>query len=1039
MFKSTKSILVIINIFNLVLIGQFSIIAPRLSGISQEIIPQILSFKIGLLLIAIGFVHAYAFFFQRSKKFQTFTFFLIVVFFLWLTTLFSIAGYTLETVISSAFFLLNLGRMIIITKPEFRRYEVFWRDISKLLFTAGAGVLLLLNFQDTPNFQIGSREIYNSSVLGGLFLIAAMIISLRYLPGNNYGSWLTNYSPFILSMPWVVLSTQHILTLNWMSLLLSLSMTLINLSPKLISLTKKESDYSKNNNWRRLFLASVGLYIVVLGISYWSLQQTEGMLNSAALLTDDIGFLELLEQFEDYREILFTNISILVILFPTLAFVYLAAKSKWLQRKNLPGISTRQPATEPDSLNDPSSHAEKQRSIRLTILGELVHQLDDIIDPQSAAQIAANAINRLFKNCQTTIFGFRKFSEELHPLATVGKDLKIQSDSVNPDIKTGLIGQAVRKAKTQLVFDTLDDPVYIPVPEDETRSKIVAPLFQNGSLFGVIDVSNASPNSFTKLDVGTIEAVAEQLMASWERTSYQQRLTQLLQAGVNLSSTVPIEALFEITKTTCNSLEAEFCFAVLLDQNEQLTQFASWGQAPKLEAALINHIPNHSLLLEVLNRTKPFRIPEIHKDPLGKKLNLDSESLRSLIAFPITLHGVAIGIVVAFGKKEGNSFSGNDESLAKVINAQASSAMESSWLYQELQSNLNITSDLYEHSFRLTQAENLSLAVTAIVETARLIMQANESGLVVFTPDGEIKTQVVVDRNNEIINSTYPEDLVKIVMETGKENFSSPGEDTFIQCLPIQSSVHRYGVLWLVIDNSIGRNTRRAAHLNTFTNHAAIALDRSTLIEETRNQALELATAYGELEAVYDQTLIALTAALDARDNQTEGHSLRVAQIAKTLGREIGLDSEQIKALERGALMHDIGKIGISDTILLKPGPLDSHEWEIMRLHPEIGGRIVEGIPFFQKALPVIRSHHERWNGTGYPLGLTGETIPLLARIFAVADAYDALTSQRPYRGRLSSDDSIGYLKEQAGVLFDPEVVNTFEKISGKINLTVPS
>ncbi len=136
--------------------------------------------------------------------------------------------------------------------------------------------------------------------------------------------------------------------------------------------------------------------------------------------------------------------------------------------------------------------------------------------------------------------------------------------------------------------------------------------------------------------------------------------------------------------------------------------------------------------------------------------------------------------------------------------------------------------------------------------------------------------------------------------------------------------------------------------------------------------------------------------------------------------------ASEVKALERGGLLHDIGKIGIPDVILLKPGPLTDEEWQIMRQHPEIGARIVANVPFLSDVIPIIRGHHERWDGSGYPQGLRGEQIPLLARIFAVADAFDALISDRPYRKGIFLKTALAYLKEHAGTLFDPEIVAAF-------------
>jgi putative nucleotidyltransferase with HDIG domain len=181
-----------------------------------------------------------------------------------------------------------------------------------------------------------------------------------------------------------------------------------------------------------------------------------------------------------------------------------------------------------------------------------------------------------------------------------------------------------------------------------------------------------------------------------------------------------------------------------------------------------------------------------------------------------------------------------------------------------------------------------------------------------------------------------------------------------------------------------------------------------------------------ELERAYRHMLLALTRALDLRDTETEEHSTRVAQYAMTIGRAMGLPAEQLAALELGALLHDVGKIGIPDAILRKPGPLDVAEWEIMRRHPKLGHEILHGVDFLEPSLPVVLYHHERWNGNGYPCGLAGEAIPLNARIFAIADAYDAITSSRPYKSAQPVAVARQQITAAAGAHFDPQVVEAF-------------
>lgn len=179
----------------------------------------------------------------------------------------------------------------------------------------------------------------------------------------------------------------------------------------------------------------------------------------------------------------------------------------------------------------------------------------------------------------------------------------------------------------------------------------------------------------------------------------------------------------------------------------------------------------------------------------------------------------------------------------------------------------------------------------------------------------------------------------------------------------------------------------------------------------------------------YDETIQGWARALDLRDNDTAHHSLRVTWAAEELAHGMGLDRNDLVHIRRGALLHDIGKIGVPDAILHKPGPLTDEEWEIMRRHPQTARELLEPIDYLREAMAIPVYHHERWDGNGYPFGLAGEDIPLAARIFAVVDVWDALTSDRPYRDAWSEAEAFAYLREQAGHHFDARCVEAFERI----------
>lgn len=201
------------------------------------------------------------------------------------------------------------------------------------------------------------------------------------------------------------------------------------------------------------------------------------------------------------------------------------------------------------------------------------------------------------------------------------------------------------------------------------------------------------------------------------------------------------------------------------------------------------------------------------------------------------------------------------------------------------------------------------------------------------------------------------------------------------------------------------------------------------LEELAAERAAEVDKALEEVEISYRQTLKALVQALEARDFETHGHSERVVTFSLRLGHELGLDKDALRNLELGALLHDIGKIGVPDAILRKPAALTEEEWAKMKLHPQHGQQILRNIAFLENAAQLVGQHHEKWDGTGYPYGLRGEDIDLSARIFAVVDAFDAMTSDRVYRRGRPYQAALEELEKHAGTQFDPLVVKAFKCI----------
>ena len=202
-----------------------------------------------------------------------------------------------------------------------------------------------------------------------------------------------------------------------------------------------------------------------------------------------------------------------------------------------------------------------------------------------------------------------------------------------------------------------------------------------------------------------------------------------------------------------------------------------------------------------------------------------------------------------------------------------------------------------------------------------------------------------------------------------------------------------------------------------------------SLIEDQKLAEIELKRVTSDLIIAYDSTLEGWSHALELREQETAGHSRRVVELTLNVAKQLGVSDEDLIQIERGALLHDIGKMGIPDSILLKPGPLTEEEWVIMKQHPIYAYNLLSKIDFLKPALDIPYSHHERWDGSGYPQGLTGKDIPFAARIFAVIDIWDALSSDRPYRLAWKRENILAYIRDLSGKQLDPEIVDVFLKI----------
>jgi putative nucleotidyltransferase with HDIG domain len=262
---------------------------------------------------------------------------------------------------------------------------------------------------------------------------------------------------------------------------------------------------------------------------------------------------------------------------------------------------------------------------------------------------------------------------------------------------------------------------------------------------------------------------------------------------------------------------------------------------------------------------------------------------------------------------------------------------------------------------------------------------------------------------------------------TGLERSLEFGNENFIAyyAVPLIAKGQVLGVLEIFNRTILSADEDWMNFLNTLAGQAAIAIDNAVMFKDLQRSNVDLTLAY-------DKTIDGWSRALDLRDKETVDHTYRVTNLTLRLARRMGISEAELIHIRRGATLHDIGKVAMPDDILFKPSPLTEKEWLIMRRHPLIAAEILKPISYLAPALAIPRNHHERWDGNGYPDGLKGEDIPLAARIFALVDVYDALTSDRPYRRAWAKEDALEYICKHAGTHFDSRIAPIFIEMMGE-------
>jgi PAS domain S-box-containing protein len=405
------------------------------------------------------------------------------------------------------------------------------------------------------------------------------------------------------------------------------------------------------------------------------------------------------------------------------------------------------------------------------------------------------------------------------------------------------------------------------------------------------------------------------------------------------------------------------------------------------------------------------------------------------------LAGEEIIGVISIESEAANAFTEHDQRLLVTLSKITANAIHRARLNEQTAEQLQHLAAL--RSIDQVISTNFDLALTLEVTLKIAVDQLGAQAALVLLADPAARmlkyaAQVGFEHSSlRLINLRVGEGVAgQVARERRSIRFLNPQQagkvfmhpevsdsENFIACqaVPLVVKGQLKGILEIYLRSALVPDAEWMDFLENLAGQVAIAIDNNQLFENLQRSNFELTLAY-------DETIQGWAHALDLRDKETEGHSLRVTDLAVKFARLVGLTEDEIIQVRRGAWLHDIGKLGVPDSILRKPGPLTEAEWESMRKHPQYAYEMLQSISYLRAALDIPYCHHEKWDGTGYPRGLKGEEIPLSARLFALVDVWDVLTSDTLYRAAWTNAKALEYIQEQSGQQFDPNLLGIFLK-----------
>jgi PAS domain S-box-containing protein len=594
-------------------------------------------------------------------------------------------------------------------------------------------------------------------------------------------------------------------------------------------------------------------------------------------------------------------------------------------------------------------------------------------------------------------------------------------------------------------YSNMDVDLDSEIIDPSQKSYLLVPVNHDGKIIGIIAGSDKSEDKFSPADerlmvlFGNQTAVAiinSRMFAEIKNRSKE------LEALASISAAMrPAQTSSEIITIILTNLlklahakSAEY-LKFLPESHEYIIENAIGQVIPEIGSKV-----SKELIYQLkVNMQKPFFLHPKEIENFKTQMNWIKENTEAVF-IPLLIDQEVAGYLYFSSDK---TFDENIINILLAVADKAANAINRATLHEETEKRMEHLSALRTIDNAITSSTDLTFVLNVLIEQVKEKLRVDAVSILLYDPitnylehaasigflhKAVYKTRL---RFGESYAGRAASDkktfrVTELENDPAKIISTSPfiKDEGFVEFIgnPLIVKGKLVGVLEIFQRSSLEVDDEWLSFLSGIAQQAAIAIDNAQLFQELEKLNINLMAAY-------DSTLEGWSNALELRDRETQGHSKRVVDMTIEIALQMGINSDKLVHIRRGALLHDIGKVGIPDSILLKPGTLSSDERLAMEQHPVLAYNLLSSIDYLQPALDIPYSHHEKWDGTGYPNGLIGQKIPLQARIFSVVDVYDALTSDRPYRKAWLEKDALDYIAEQSGKYFDPEVVEIFQKL----------